>query len=162
MLLVRATDPLDFPYRDCTYCSYFPALKKLSTDEVRTAVVSMVNEEIPNVDHLLNLLVTTAKVSDVVEDKTMSTFLVCLMGPCQGVLLCWLGGLGYCNVQKPRGVLRGELNSPHPLPKAATCREPMGNSHFASGGITQKDFVSAVDTLLEGGGVGLDRWVPKN
>ena len=76
MLLVKATDPLRFPHKDCGRCAYTPSLKPLTDAEVRTAVAGLVAQAIPDMDRLLYLLVSTAKARDVLETKTMTTFLV--------------------------------------------------------------------------------------
>ena len=76
MLLIRATDILEYPHKDCGSCTVAPALKALSDSEIFSAIDGMLSTDIPDVEEMLKLLVTTAKVTNL-PTTTETTFLVC-------------------------------------------------------------------------------------
>ena len=85
VLLIKATDTLAFPHIDCLTCSFIPPLKTLSDSEVLTRVNTLIDQPIPDVERVLNLLVTTAKISDTLDTTTQNNFLVCV---CVCVCVC--------------------------------------------------------------------------
>jgi len=68
VLLVRATDNLAYPHKDCGACHLRPALKAMTPAEHSAAITAMLLQPLASVEHLLKLLVGTAKATDLPAD----------------------------------------------------------------------------------------------
>ena len=74
VLLVRATDLLDYPHVDCTSCAVAPTMQTVSDADMASRIHDILGSPIASVQQLLNLLTITAKAS--IPKSTSDLFLV--------------------------------------------------------------------------------------
>ena len=69
VLLVRATDELQYPHRDCSQCSMMPTIEQLSTAETTAKVAELVSKPVESVEEVISLLVNVARAPDLPSES---------------------------------------------------------------------------------------------